>query len=120
MILNDLRVFSVLLWREFRGMRERFREMLVNGIIIGCTEALVYGYFMPKFGMPISVVPFLYIGAVMMFFTNIGSTRLFKDSFDLMSTRFIDYQLTLPISRFWLFASFLTAYIVELTLQAFF
>lgn len=119
MIVSNVRIFSLLVRREIKGMQTQLFDMLINGCIIAISQAVLYGYFMPQVGMSQSMVPLMYMGTIMMLFIDIGGERLFRDSFDLATRRFIDYQLTLPISRFWLFASFAIAYCIELTLQAF-
>lgn len=117
MILSNIRICTLLVWREIIGMRSNFFDMLINACLFASSEALVYGYFMPQFGMPKSIVPLMYMGTIMGSFTSIGVERLFRDAFDLTTNRFIDYQLTLPISRFWLFVAYIISYMIDLTFK---
>lgn len=110
---HNARVMMMLVYRDIIMIKQRLRGSLIDSSIQLIVNVVVFGGMMPMLGLPVEYVGPLYIGAMtaqMFYFgTDFGYTTIY----DIRYTRFIDYRLTLPLSKRWLFASYIINFMME-------
>jgi hypothetical protein len=110
-------VFSWLVRRNLKILRSLFKDKMINSCAWIGLQTILYGYFLPAFGMSQELIFPMYLGAIGLMFILIGDDRLFRDIADIQTTRYIDYEFTLPISKSWLCASYIATYMISLTIE---
>jgi hypothetical protein len=115
-ITHNARIFFALLSRDIKLLSTHILSMFIDCIFPLTTQVLTFGYLFPLLGMPSSMIAPIYLGSMLSLFLQMGFTTVMKVAFDLNNNRFIDYQITLPISKRWLFASYITHHMIELAL----
>lgn len=105
--------FAMLAWRDLRAILARLPARLFDGSIVVFMQTLAIGQFLPLLGMPGQLIAPLFIGT----FTQIIFTAAYGISFryvnDLHKNKFINYQLTLPLPKAWVFAHIVLSFIIE-------
>lgn len=108
-----LRVYWALVMRNVIVLQQRYRGALIDAGIPLMVEVIVFGSLFPLMGVPLPFIGSIYLGAqTMSIFFIIGAFG-FRNVFDLQYSRFIDYRLTLPLPKRWLFATYITYYVME-------
>lgn len=111
---NNIRVFWALLRRDLKVLRSKLRSMLIDGAILVATNVLIFGKLFPLIGMPSHFVAPLFLGhSISMLLLSLGYSLGLKIVFDIQYNRFIDYHLTLPVSKTWLFLSYIVSFMIE-------
>ena len=108
-----LRIFWMLLRRDLKVLKKRIGSMLIDGTILVITLVVIFGSLFPLLGMSQSLIAPIYLGNVVAFTLFFGYSYGLKIVFDLHYNRFIDYQLTLPLPKRWLFAKIISYFIIE-------
>lgn len=106
-------IFCALLKRDFKILRRELLNFLINGVILIVFEALLYGYLIPRMGLPLHLISPLYLGSVILTLVLFGFTRSLNCALDLAEHRFIEYKITLPIEKKWLFAEYIVYFVIE-------
>lgn len=109
----NLRVFIALMRKDMRIAFANLPGLILDCLFPALAQVLMFGYLFPLLGMPINMVGPIYLGSIMPLFFQLGYSLTMHMGFDMESNRFIDYQLTLPISKPWLFATYITSNMVE-------
>lgn len=112
--LPSFKTFLALTSRNFKIIVKQLRETLVDGIIFALLNMLLFIYLFPVIGMSADLIGPVFLGSLVSLFFNLGFSLSLRIVFDLKFRRFLDYQLTLPISLFWLFSSYVLAFFAEL------
>jgi ABC-2 type transport system permease protein len=112
--LSHARIFLSLLLRDMYILRKRLFGLIIDSIIFLVLYVLMIGKFFPLLGMPQQLIGPIFIGSS----TNLtlpffGFTHALKISADLRFSRFIDYHLTLPLPKKWLFSLYIISFIIE-------
>lgn len=110
---THLRIFCALLHRDFKMFRQTFRRAFIDSLAILFVQLILFGGLLPHFGMPRSFIAPLYLGNVVGFMFHFGYSQAFLLIADLQYSRFIDYHLTLPLPKRWLFAKYITYFMIE-------
>lgn len=113
---KNIGVFQALISRDFRLLTKNYSSMVGDCLPILFAQVITFGYLFHLFGMPSSMIAPIYLGSMFSLLSQIGFTVTLKTGFDLQYNRFIDYQMTLPLSKRWLFASFIVSNIIEVAL----
>lgn len=111
---NSFFTFLALTRRNVGILHQKLLESLVDSLILTSINVLLFGYLFPTMGMSSTLVAPVFLGSLISMFFNLGFSLAIRSVFDLKFERFIDYQLTLPITTTWLFASYAVAYFIEL------
>ncbi len=115
-LTNNARIFFTLLSRDVKLLNANIRSMFIDCVVPLITQVLTFGHLFPLLGMPASMIAPVYLGSMLSLFLQLGFSTVMKIAFDLNHNRFIDYQITLPITKRWLFASYIVNHIIELAL----
>lgn len=110
---SHFRIFCVLLSRDIKWMQQNFSKTLIDCLAPLATQIITFGYLFPLFGMIASRIGAVYLGSILNLFIQLGYALVLKIAFDLTSNRFIDYHLTLPLPKRWLFASYIVSHMIE-------
>ena len=111
--MSNTRVFLVLLHRDLKVLKGRLVSMFFDNIMLLLANVAMFGYLLPLMGMSKTLIGPLFIGYVVMSFFEIGFSLAIKIVHDIKSSRFIDYQLSLPISATWLLAEYVANFAIE-------
>lgn len=108
-----LRTYLALVRRDLWVIKKRYRGAIQDSATSLIIQLLVFGSFLPLMGVSPTLIAPLFIGAqaASMFFLGMGFGL--RTIFDIKYTRFIDYRLTLPLPKRWLFASYITYFMME-------
>jgi hypothetical protein len=115
-ILNHFRIFNALLSRDIKWMLHNLSTTIIDCLAPLATQIISFGYMLPLFGMATSMIGAVYLGSILNLFVQLGYALVLKIAFDLNANRFIDYHLTLPIPKKWLFASYIISHMIETAL----
>jgi ABC-type polysaccharide/polyol phosphate export permease len=107
----------MLLQRDLKVLRVHIKDMLINGSFFVFIQTMLYVYLFPLMGVSTERTIPLFLGLVIALLAVTGFHRTFRVILDLHENRFINYQLTLPLPKFFLFAEYLTMYCFEFCLQ---
>lgn len=111
---QNLSIFSALMARDLRVLRQRLHNIVIDGLILVCVTVLIFGYLLPKLGMPAKLIGPIFLGNSLSFFlASLGYAFATRMVYDLKFDRFIEYFLTLPLPKRWLFVYFLSSFIIE-------
>lgn len=115
--MKDLPQFKTFLALTRRNLKIIFKQLskpLIDGGIFAVLNMLLFVYLFPVIGMSNDLIGPVFLGSFVSIFFSLGFSMALRIVFDLKYERFIDYQLTLPISLFWLFSSYVIAFFFEL------
>ena len=113
---NHFLIFSALLSRDIKWMMHNFTNTMIDCLGPLITQIITFGYLFPLFGMEKSMVGAVYLGSILNLFVQLGYALVLKIAFDLNANRFIDYHLTLPLPKKWLFSSYIISHMIETAL----
>ncbi len=113
---NHLRIMRALLHRDLLALRIKLPGLLIDSGILLCIQVLNFGYFYPFLGLPTHYIAPLFIGTgIVEFLFHAG----FSFADELMEkiphnhTTIMEYQLTLPLSKWLLFTQYLISFMIE-------
>lgn len=113
-IKNNFSIFLTLLKRDFKVTVLNFTSLLIDSAIIASIFSLLYGYLLPIMGMPTVLTGPLFLGTMVITILSMSFGRTVKIKSDLEFNRFINYQSTLPISKKWLLASYISSFSIDI------
>jgi ABC-2 type transport system permease protein len=111
---DNARIFYALLCRDLKMLKRSLKDALIDCCVGVATRVVLIGYLFPLMGMSLTLLAPLYIGVVSVMLINVYFAFAMHILFDLRFNRIIEYHVTLPIGRLWLFAE----YIINFALQA--
>ncbi len=111
--LNYFRVYLALVRRDLLVIKQRLRGAFMDSSVQLAMHILLYGNLLPIMGMSSALIAPLFIGsqANSMFFLGMGFG--IRTLFDIKFSHFIDYRITLPLPKRWMFASYITYFVIE-------
>lgn len=112
----QLSVFWHIIKKELYILKRSLSDKFIDGAIVVASQVLVFGYLLPLIGMPIEIIAPTFIGTIIQLCFSIGYGLSLRLVFDLEHTRFIDYYLTLPVHKHWVFAVYLTHFVIEVAI----
>ena len=111
---QNIAIFLALMKRDMKVLKKRLHSLIIDGLILVCVTVLVFGYLLPLLGMPTTLIAPIFLGNSLSFFlASLGYNFATRMAYDLKFDRFIEYFLTLPLPKRWLFAYFITSFIIE-------
>lgn len=112
---DQVRTFWALVSRDLRFIIASLPGRLVDGCIIVIMQTLVIGKFLPLLGMPKDLIGPLFIGMITQIVFSSAYGIAFRQANDLKKSKFINYQLALPLNKMWLFAQIILSFMIEVT-----
>jgi len=113
MAMNNAPVFWALLRRDLKIIRQSiFSELLDVGCLL-TMQVLVFGKFLPLMGMPQENIAPLYLVSICQMLFLLGFNLAFNRVFDLKFDRFIEYHLSLPLNKKWLFGEYIVSFMIK-------
>ncbi len=110
---NYFFTYLALVRRDVRVIKKRLRGALIDAGAQLILSVIVYGGLLPTMGIPPILISPLFIGSIAMQLMFLGMGFGLRNIFDIQFTRFIDYRMTLPLPKRWLFASYITYFCME-------
>jgi len=112
--IQNISIFYALMMRDLKVLKQRLHNLIIDGLILVCVTVLIFGYLLPILGMPTTLIAPIFLGNSLSFFlASLGYAFATRMVYDLKFDRFIEYFLTLPLPKRWLFAYFITSFIIE-------
>ncbi len=114
-LLNNISIFFVLLQRDLKALSKMFKSRLIDNLFILTVDVLLFGWMLPLLGMPAERIAPFFVSSIIFQMSILNYTIAKNRNYDLRFDRFIDYQLTLPISKKWLFAEKIVYSVIEIS-----
>lgn len=113
---QHLNIFWALIRRDLKVFRFKLKDLLIDSLILLVIQVLNFGYFYPFLGMPENYIAPLFIGTALVEFL-FHQGFMFSESIAYMiprrGTSLMEYHLTLPLPKCWLFASYIVSFMIE-------
>lgn len=109
-------IFITLIQRDWKQLKSELISTLFNGSILITLFVVLFGYMLPQLGLSSEKIAPLYLGSALLMLLRLGFGIAAAHSFDLAHNQFINYQITLPVPKRWLFASYVMHFILKGTL----
>lgn len=116
-IRDNFFIFTVLIQRDLRGLGSNLKNIVIDAVILSSFFALVYGRFFPALGMAVELSFPLALGHFVNSIISTSFHRSMAIKSDLEFKKFINYQITLPLSKNWLIAEYITSFTIDLVLS---
>lgn len=114
---NNAAIFCALIARDIKVLKKRLNNLIIDGLILVSVTVLIFGHLLPLLGMSNTLIAPLFLGNSLSFFlSSLGYNFATRMVYDLKFNHFIDYFLTLPLPKRWLFAYFVASFIIEASL----
>lgn len=112
-ISTNIKIVKVLLIRDMYVIRQNLVRLWIDSAVVLFLEVILFGSFIPLMGLPAAMVAPIFLGsAIGQGFFKI-TTKAFESIRDIHFTKFIEYQLTLPLPKTWLFAQMIFSRVIE-------
>lgn len=112
--VHNARVFSQLIKRDLFELKSKSLSLVVNGTIYICLQSFIFGYLFPLLKAPVSRTLAMMVGQFISTAINFCFFKSLRFSYDLQFTRFIDYHVTLPLSKYWLLTYYVASFALEM------
>lgn len=113
-LVRQTRTFFAITRRNLYMILKQFPDICLDGGILAGLNVLLFAYLFPAMGMSSELVVPVFVGSLLSLFINLSFGLAVRVVFDLRFKRFIDYQLTLPLTTRWFFACQVTSFFLEL------
>lgn len=110
---DQMRTFWALVIRDVQFIVASLPGRLIDGCIIVIMQTLVIGRFLPLLGMPKELIGPLFIGMITQIVFSSAYGIAFRQANDLKKSKFINYQLALPLNKRWLFGQIVLSFMIE-------
>ncbi len=105
--------YIALVHRDILVIRQRLRGAMIDAGIQLLVQVITFGALFPTMGVPKNLIAPLFVGSIVLQLQFLGMGFGLRTIFDIKYNRFIDYRLTLPLPKRWLFASYITYFCIE-------
>ena len=113
MISQSLRIVGALVARDIKIMTTGFFDRFINYALFMFFQAIVFGYLTPLMGMPIALVPPLFLGTLIFAVTAVCFSRSIAIMSDINFGHHILYELGLPMQKSWLILRYIASLMIE-------
>jgi len=113
---SNVSLLGALVKRDLKVLKSRIFNVFIDNGAILAVVLILFGYLLPKMGMPKSFIGPIFVGNTVMSFFEIGFSLSINLVHDIKFNRFVDYQVTLPTSLPWVIASYIVNFIIETSL----
>lgn len=114
MISQQLSILYAMLMRDWIVIKKELPSLFIDCTFLITTEIILFAHLLPRMGMPAHDGPALFIGSSCMIAMLVSNTHAQNLLFDLEFSKFIDYQITQPISL----PLVMIKYIISMAFQA--
>jgi hypothetical protein len=105
--------YLALVQRDAWVIRQRLAHAIINATVRVLVNVIEFGGLFPAMGVPQDLIAPLFVGSIAMQLLFQGMGFGIRTLFDIKFERFIDYHMTLPLPKRWLFASYITYFCIE-------
>lgn len=114
---TNLNIVRALLIRDMYVIRQNLARLWINSAVAFFIDIILFGSFIPLMGLPAAMVGPIFLGSVIgrCFFKI--TTKAFESIRDIHFTKFIEYHLTLPLPKSWLFAQMILSRMIEVLID---
>jgi ABC-type polysaccharide/polyol phosphate export permease len=113
-ILSDnARIFCALIQRDMKVFGSKFKDAFIDGMCVVMLQVIMCGYLLPQMGMKPSLIAPLYISTFVLMLFTIGFSQSLRMVFDIKFNRYVDYLITLPLPKTWLFSTYIFSFMLE-------
>ncbi len=116
---SNLFVCVALLRRDVKIMMQFLFDNIIDSLILVGFIYLMYAKLLPLVGISTAMVTPAFLGVLVVVMINVAFDRALKDAMDFQYTRFVDYQIMLPITMRWLVVKYIVSYTIDLFLASF-
>ena len=116
---DNYAIFKVLFQRDLKVLKTKILGELIDCIILSSIQVTTFGYFFPLMGLPSEMIAPLYLSMSIVnigFFQGFAFSTIILEMLPDQGPSMIQYHLTLPISRSWLFAEYILYFMLETTI----
>lgn len=110
---DNARIFCALVQRDMKVFRSKFKDAFIDGMVVVLLQVIISGYLLPQMGMKSSLIAPMYINTMMLMIFDIGFSQSLRTMFDIKFNRYIDYLITLPLPKRWLFSTYIVSSMLE-------
>lgn len=114
---SNFLIFKSLLERDLKVTFVNFSSIIIDAAINITCFILIFAYFLPAMGMSKELSAPLFLGTNIITIISISYTRMVRIKSDMEFKHFIKYHFTLPISKKWLLAEYILAFIIDVTIS---
>ena len=114
---NNFLIFKALLARDLKVTLVNFRSIIIDACINVTCFILIFAHFLPALGMDRSLSAPLFLGTNVITIISLSYTRMVRIKSDIEFKHFINYHFTLPITKSWLLAEYVLAFIFDITIS---
>lgn len=112
-ISDNLRIFLALISRDLKVLRKKFLDALIDGLVLVLLQVIMFGYLFPLMGMEPTLIPAIYVSTIILMIFTISFSQAMRLVFDIKFNHYINYLLTLPLSKPWLFGTYTASCMLE-------
>lgn len=116
---ESVHIVAALLHRDIKVMVRFLLDDIIDSMILVGFVYLMYAKLLPLMGVSTALVTPAFVGIVVIAMINVAYDRAIKDAFDFENTRFIDYQIMLPLPIRWLVVKYMISYAIDIFLASF-
>lgn len=107
-------IFKALLARDMKVFKGRLFNLAIDSSILVGLSIVIFGTLIPMMGMSQKLIAPVFLGHSLSFFiASLGFNWTLRMTYDLKFDRCIDYFLTLPLPKHWLFTYYLASFSIE-------
>jgi len=111
--LENFRIFYAIVCREWHVIRKRLWKFTIDALSILVGLVFSFSQLLPLLGMPTKLIAPIYLGNITTSLFIMGYTLAHRIVYDIKGNKFINYQMTLPLPKRWLFAAYVIAFAIE-------
>lgn len=113
-ILSDnARIFCALIHRDMKVFGSKFKDSFIDGMCLVGLQVIMYGYLFPEMGMKAHLIAPMYTSTIILMLFTIGFSQSLRMVFDIKFNRYVDYLITLPLPKRWLFSTYVFSFMLE-------
>ena len=114
LMIDQIRIFYALVQRDMHVLKKNLRSKMIDASILTITNVVIFGKLFPLIGVPSRFIAPLFLGSgLIMMLGHFGYGFAIRIVYDVQFIRFINYHMTIPISKFWLFLSYIVSFVIE-------
>ncbi|MEX0849003.1 MAG: hypothetical protein WD055_02145 [Candidatus Dependentiae bacterium] len=113
---HNINVFFALLHRDILLLKRKLWSKLIDGLFMCFIIVTTTGYLLPALGMPADMIGPMFVNIFFNIFFMFGFSLAVNMINEIKYKGRLYYLLTLPVNKFWVFASYITTFMIEATI----
>ncbi|MCA9770729.1 hypothetical protein KC460_05155 [Candidatus Dependentiae bacterium] len=118
MIAHNIRIVGHLLYRDLKVLAQNLLSRFIDNIVVILVMTILFGSLLPRMGMNASLIGPMIIGTLIQIGFHKGFTMSLIHLYDLAFNRCIDYYITLPLPKKWVFTRYVISFMIEYSIIA--